>query len=311
MRAIDHDLEPVEPQAAREARFHELDVAPAGIVEALGAAQALRRRALPAGALDLRLDRLLDLVRELVAIGAEQLDAVVLVGIVRGRDHDAGIGAQGPRQHGDGGRRQRPDQDHVHAHGDEAGGERGLDQVAREPRILADDDEVAVVAAAQHQPRRHRHLEHGVGGHRLGIGRAANPVRAEVPAHAQRPSPRPLGLDLRPSLEASGKNKPLTLNCGRSPRRFRRKCPSRPIAAGRRALSFSAQAFVITRSFWPKRTIFQHQSSGAKSPFRLFRLLLALRRPYRVPPNRSYAIYHITRTPSRVGRRQGPAGRRP
>ena len=42
MRAIDDDLQPVEAQAAREARFDELDIAAAGIVETLGAAELVR-----------------------------------------------------------------------------------------------------------------------------------------------------------------------------------------------------------------------------------------------------------------------------
>ncbi len=87
MRAIDDDLQPVETQAAREARFDEFDIAAAGIVETLGAAELLRRRALARGVADLRLDRGLDLVRELVAVGAEEFDAVILERIVRGRDH--------------------------------------------------------------------------------------------------------------------------------------------------------------------------------------------------------------------------------
>ena len=40
---------------------------------------------------------LFDLVIQLVAVGAEKLDAVVGVGIVRGRDDDAGVGAQAAR----------------------------------------------------------------------------------------------------------------------------------------------------------------------------------------------------------------------
>ena len=75
-------------------------------------------------------------------------------GIVRGGDHDAEIGAQRARQHGDGRGRQRPDQHHIHAHRDETRGQRGLDHIARKPRILADDDAVAVLAAGEQQPGR-------------------------------------------------------------------------------------------------------------------------------------------------------------
>ena len=54
---------------------------------------------------DMRLNLLLDLVGKLIAVGAEELDTVVLVGIVGSRNHDAQIGAQRADQHGDGGRR--------------------------------------------------------------------------------------------------------------------------------------------------------------------------------------------------------------
>ena len=64
--------------------------------------------------------RVFDLVGELVAVRPEQLDAVVVIGIVRGRDHHADIGAQRARQHGDRRRRDRPEQEHIHAGGAEA-----------------------------------------------------------------------------------------------------------------------------------------------------------------------------------------------
>ena len=67
-----------------------------------------------------RLDALLDLVGELVAVRPEQLDAVVEIRIVRGRDHHADVGAQRAGEHGDRGRRDRPEQEHVHAGGGQA-----------------------------------------------------------------------------------------------------------------------------------------------------------------------------------------------
>ena len=144
-------LSPSRRRPLGEAALDEFDVAAAGVVEPLGAAELARRGARSlAAVLELRLDLRLDLVGELVAVGAEQLDAVVLEGIVRGRDHRrrdrraamrvsmaiAGVGSG-------------PDQHHVHAHRDEAGGQRRLEHVAGEPRVLADDDEMAMVAAPQ------------------------------------------------------------------------------------------------------------------------------------------------------------------
>ena len=82
----------------------------------------------------------LDPVRKLVAVGREELDAIVLEGVVRRRNHDPQIGMQRAGQHGHRGRRHRPDQHHVHAHRDETRGQRRLEQVTRKPGVLADDD---------------------------------------------------------------------------------------------------------------------------------------------------------------------------
>ena len=55
------------------------------------------------------------------------------------------------------GRRQRAGQPDVGAHRDDAGGERGLEHVARQPGVLADHD--AGVAAGLPEPRGDRHAE--------------------------------------------------------------------------------------------------------------------------------------------------------
>ena len=71
--------------------------------------------------------------------GREELDAVVVVRIVRGGDHDAAIGAQRARQVRDGRRRHRAHQLHVDAGGDQPGFQRGLEHVVGDARVLADD----------------------------------------------------------------------------------------------------------------------------------------------------------------------------
>ncbi len=101
------------------------------------------------------LDRRFMLVGELAAVGAEELDAVVLVLVVRSGDHHAHIGAQASRQHGDGRRRQRAEQKDIHADGGEAGGQCVLDHVARKPRVLADHHAMAMFAAREDTAGRH------------------------------------------------------------------------------------------------------------------------------------------------------------
>jgi len=109
---------------------------------------------------DQRLDLALDLVGEFEPVWAENLDAVVVIGVVGGRDHNADIGPQGPRQHGDARRRDRAELEHVDADRGEAGDEGGLDHVAGQPGVLADHHAVAMVAAPEDDSRRHADL-HG------------------------------------------------------------------------------------------------------------------------------------------------------
>jgi hypothetical protein len=128
------------------------------------------------------LDLGLDLVRQLIAIGAEQLNAVVLIGIVAGRNHHAEVGPQAARQHGDGRRRQRPDQHDIHAGTNEPGGHRRLDHVAGKPGVLADDDAVPVDATGEAQPGGLAQAQRHGGGHGIGVGLATNAVGAEKAA---------------------------------------------------------------------------------------------------------------------------------
>ena len=96
--AIDDDLEPVEPQMLGKRGLGELDVAAARVVDPPRAPDHARawRASAPAPA---ALDRPLGVVAELVAVGAEQLDAVVRERIVRGGDHHAEVGAHRAGQH--------------------------------------------------------------------------------------------------------------------------------------------------------------------------------------------------------------------
>ncbi len=157
-------------------------------VDALGAAE-FRALGQPLGhvGVDQRFDLVLDVVGQLVAVGSEQLDAVVVEGVVRGGDHDAEIGAHRARQHGDRRRGHRPEQQHVHADGGEARDQSRLDHIAGQPGILADDDAVAVFAAAEDKPGGLAHLQRQFRRDHA-VGAAANAVCAEIlPNHNKWP----------------------------------------------------------------------------------------------------------------------------
>ena len=186
--AVDHDAQAFERQIARQRALGEFDVAVLHAVDALGAAEIGRLRE-PLGevAVDQLLDLELDLVGQLVAVRTEQLDAVVVVRIVRGGDHHAEIGAHRARQHGDRRRRHRAGEQHVHADRGEARHQRGLDHVAGQPRVLADQHAMAMLAVLEHHARGLPDLEGKLRRDRA-VGAAANAVGAEILAnHADDP----------------------------------------------------------------------------------------------------------------------------
>ena len=201
--AVDHDAQAVEAHGARQRALGEFDVAVVHALDALGAAEvgALGELLGEVG-IDQRFDLVLDLVGELVAVRAEQLDAVVVVGIVRGRDHHAEIGAHRAREHADRRRRHRAGQQHVHADRGEARDQRGLDHVAGEPRVLADEHAVAVLAALEHEAGGLPDLERKLRRDHA-VGAAADAVGAEIFA-SHEPLTPPRAGQLREALSGRG-----------------------------------------------------------------------------------------------------------
>ena len=147
-------------------------------------------RALPVrpGAGDLGLDLVLQLVGELVPPGGEELDAVVRHGVVRGRQHDAQVGAGLPGQVRHPGRGQDVHPQHVRARTREAGHDGRLQHLAARPRVAADDRErrVRTVPFGEHVSGRLRD-RHRQFGREIGVGQAADAVGAEKPAHGTPP----------------------------------------------------------------------------------------------------------------------------
>ena len=148
--------EPVQRQFLRHGSLCELDVAVTARHRRVSRLPISAES--PAGGqscVDQLLDLELHVVRQLEAVRTEKLDAVVLEGIVRSRDHHPDIRPQGTRQHGDRRRRHRPEHEHIHAGGGEARDQRVLQHVAGQPRVLADHDPVAMIAAPEDRPDRH------------------------------------------------------------------------------------------------------------------------------------------------------------
>jgi hypothetical protein len=166
-----------------EAVLDELHVAAFGVVEAHRLADArLRPRGQGLGIDDTLLDFALDVIGQLEPVRTEELDAVVLKGIVRGADHDPGIGAHAGGDEGDGRRRQRADQHDVGAGGDDARLERTLEHVAGQAGVLADHHPAALVALAEVLGHRATERQRHLGSHGVLVRDTADAVRAEQPA---------------------------------------------------------------------------------------------------------------------------------
>ena len=97
MGTVDDDLEAAQVTAGTDGALAELDIAPGGIVDPMrlaemGRGHGHKRR------LERLLDPRLDLIRQLHAVAPEELDAVVVVGVVGSADDNPGLGAKRPRQ---------------------------------------------------------------------------------------------------------------------------------------------------------------------------------------------------------------------
>jgi hypothetical protein len=180
VRAIDDDAQAVETQLLRKGALRKFDVAGLRVVDALGAADLARLgKTLFEPLLHQRFDLHFAFVGQLLSVGAEKLDAVVFELIVRRGNHHAQIRAQRTREHGHGRRRQRAEQEHIHAHGGEARHQRGLDHIAGQPRVLADHDAMAMVAAGEDAAGGHAGFQGDFRRHRVAVGPSAYAVGPE------------------------------------------------------------------------------------------------------------------------------------
>ena len=194
--AVDGDAQALQAQALGEAGLGDLDVAGLGVVDALDPAEGVGRCQIGVQRLiHHRFNLQLDRIRQLVAVGAEKLDAVVEIGVVGGRDHHPDVGAHRAGHHGHARRRQRTEGPHVHPGRGEACDQRRLDHIARQTRVLADDDKVAAFVGRHEQTaRREADTQGHLRSHRMGVGAATDAVRAEVPAFSQLSLPYDYGV---------------------------------------------------------------------------------------------------------------------
>jgi hypothetical protein len=179
MGRVHDNFQTFEREIAGEGALAEFDVAPGGIVQAAGLAQAGRihphRRLFQR-----RFDRPLPVVREFGALGAEKLDAVVRKRVVACADDHAQAGPQGTGEIRHGGRRHRPQQHHIDASRVEARFQRGLQHVAGNAGVLADQHRRMVLGALEHPAHRVGKPQHEVRCDRRLAHGAANAIGSKV-----------------------------------------------------------------------------------------------------------------------------------
>ena len=86
-----------------------------------------------------RFDRVLDFIRQLCATAGEELDAIVRMRVVGGRDHHAQVGTTALDQVGEAGRGQNACVEHVHAGGGEPRCDRGGQEITGGAGVMGDD----------------------------------------------------------------------------------------------------------------------------------------------------------------------------
>jgi len=179
--AIDDDADAVERQGPGQGALGIFDVAVRDALDPLGASEiGGGGKASGEVGIDQGFDRGLVGVGQLGPVRTEQLDAVIVIGVVRGRNHHAEVAPHRPGEHRDARSRNRPGQQHVDANSEEAGGQRVLDHVARQPGVLADHHAVAMVAVGEDEAGRHADLHGDVRRDRRPVGAAANAIGPEI-----------------------------------------------------------------------------------------------------------------------------------
>ncbi len=203
--AVQQDLQPTQVEAA-EAQLELAQVVAGGPVQLAYPADGAGHRVRPGR--HALLDPALGVVGELGAVGAEELDPVVAVGVVRGRHHGRDVEPVAAQQQRGARRGEHSAQQRVAAPGGDAGGQRCLEHLAR------------LAGVADDQDLRRLGLGLGRGGAAQGNrelcgeqlpGHSAHPIGAEE-AHPGLPTERRPGVG-RPSTARSSVHR--FENCGR------------------------------------------------------------------------------------------------
>ncbi len=151
--AVDDDAQTVEPVRQRGEQVLDVHLGALGVVGDATDARAGRAGPLLAQA---RLDRVLDVVGQLVTAAGEELDAVVGHRVVRRRQHDAEVGVERGGQERDRRRRQHADAPHVDAGRQQPGHDGGLEELAARAAVAGRPRRPVAARRARRRRRRRR-----------------------------------------------------------------------------------------------------------------------------------------------------------
>ncbi len=178
MRAVDNDLQTGEIGPGRHAALAELDVAARCIIDSRHLTDLAR---LDDGHWRIQqlFDHQLQFIGQLGTFAGEELDAVVIMRVVRSTDHDAGFSLERTRQISDGRRRHRAEQHHIGTRRGQARFECRFKHITGDPRVLA-DKHLASTHLAESHAGRPAELEHEVRRDRVFTNATANAVGTKI-----------------------------------------------------------------------------------------------------------------------------------
>ena len=189
MTAIHHDTHAFERQRLGKRRLGLFHVAPNSVLHADRLADLIGRgpNRFDLAAEDQLLDQILGHIVQLIAVSPEELDAIIIVRIVGGRDHNTGIGPHGSGHIRHTRCRQGSDENDIHAHRKNSGTQRILQHVAGEAGVLANHDPVAHpiprlrIPILKDMRRRSTQLQGCFSSHRLNVGSTPDTIGSKNP----------------------------------------------------------------------------------------------------------------------------------
>ena len=182
--AVEPDLHTLVRMRGQRDQITDVAVAAGGIILRAADLRARGERNLKL-AVEIPLDLLDDVLLHLLARAVEQLDAVVVIGVVARADHDAAVKIVRPDDVGDAGCRGDMHQICIRARRGQARGQGVFIHVARTPGVLADDDGAFMltpVIPAEKAPDAVRVLDRQVN-----VGFPAKAVSAKILGHVLPP----------------------------------------------------------------------------------------------------------------------------